>query len=63
MLNHSIRRFRLKRGLTQETLAHKAKIALPTLAKLESGANANPTLKTLQKIAKALRVTIDQLIR
>jgi transcriptional regulator with XRE-family HTH domain len=33
------------------------------LIKIESGANKNPTLKTLQKLAKALGVTIDELLK
>jgi transcriptional regulator with XRE-family HTH domain len=33
-----------------------------TLVKLESGANNNPTIKTLKKIADALVVTINELV-
>ena len=39
-----------------------ADITYTTLAKIESGANTNPTIKTLQGIAKALDVTLDQLV-
>ncbi len=63
MLNRSIQHLRQQRGLTQEMLARQTRLALPTIVKLESGANSNPTLKTLKKIAKTLRVTIDQLTR
>jgi len=34
-----------------------------TLAKIESGVNENPAIKTLQKIAKALSVRIDDLLK
>lgn len=33
-----------------------------TIIKIESGANKNPTIETLAKIAKALRVGVDNLI-
>jgi transcriptional regulator with XRE-family HTH domain len=34
-----------------------------TLAKIESGVNTNPTIKTLQKIAKALEVSLNELVK
>ncbi|PIZ72478.1 MAG: hypothetical protein COY11_00235 [Candidatus Portnoybacteria bacterium CG_4_10_14_0_2_um_filter_44_20] len=33
------------------------------MIKIESGENQNPTLETLQKIAKALDITIDNLVK
>jgi len=34
-----------------------------TIIKIESGANKNPTIETLTKIAKALSVGVDDLIK
>lgn len=62
MLADSVKRFRKERGLSQDQLARKADITYTTLAKIESGANQNPTMKTLQGIAKALDVTLDELV-
>jgi len=63
MLAANIKRYRIKNGLSQEQLAQKAGVTYSTLAKLESGVNQNPKVKTLQQIAKALGVTIDDLMK
>jgi len=59
----AIQKVRLEKGLTQEDLARKADMPYTTLAKIESGMVTNPRMKTLQKIANALAVTIDYLIK
>jgi len=38
-------------------------VAYNTVVKIESGENSNPTIETLRKIAKALNVGVDDLIR
>jgi transcriptional regulator with XRE-family HTH domain len=40
-----------------------ADLSLNTVVKVESGANQNPTIETLTKIAKALEVGVDDLIK
>ena len=62
MLSENIKKLRKKKDLSQDKLAKMADVTLTTLVKLESGANDNPTIKTLIKIAKALRVKIDDLL-
>jgi len=62
-LQMNIRKFREKKGLSQEKLARLADVANNTIIKIESGENQNPTLETLQKIAKALDITIDNLVK
>jgi len=51
------------KGLSQEKLARLADVANNTIIKIESGKNDNPTLDTLNKIAKAFGVSIDELIK
>ena len=63
MLPQNIKKLRKKYKLSQEELAKKAGITYSTLIKIESGFNKNPTLETLVKVAKALEVGIDELIR
>jgi transcriptional regulator with XRE-family HTH domain len=63
MLAQNIKRYRAAKKLSQEQLAQKAGITYSTLAKLESGANKNPTVKTLQHIARVLGVTLDELMK
>lgn len=62
MLAQNIKKLRKKHKLSQEKLAQKAGITYSTLIKIETGANDNPTIKTLMKIADALNVSIDSLI-
>jgi transcriptional regulator with XRE-family HTH domain len=63
MLADNLKRYRAKIGLSQDQLARKAGITYSTLTKLESGVNQNPKVKTLQQLAKALDVTIDDLMK
>jgi len=44
-------------------LARLADVANNTLIKMESGENKNPTLETLKKVAKALEISVDDLIK
>jgi len=62
MLSENIRRFRKKKGISQDKLSKLADVTHTTLVKLESGANSNPTVKTLKKIADALEISLDKLV-
>ena len=61
-LSKNIKKLREDKGLSQEKLARLADVANNTLIKMESGENQNPTLETLKKVAKALEVSVDELI-
>ena len=50
------------KGLTQESLAKRAKVARSYLAKLEAGHSKNPSLAVLQRLAKALGVPVAALL-
>lgn len=58
----NIKRLRKEKGFSQDRLSKEADVTYHTIAKLESGDNENPTIQTLQKIATALNVTINDLI-
>jgi len=62
MLSVNIKELRKKHHLSQEQLAQKAGITYSTLIKIESGANKNPTLETLTKLAQVFKVKIDDLV-
>ena len=62
MLASNIKKYREKKDLSQDKLAKLADVTHTTMVKLESGANDNPTIKTLKKIADALEVRVDDLI-
>jgi transcriptional regulator with XRE-family HTH domain len=48
--------------ISQDKLSKLANISHNTIIKIESGAIQNPTIETVQKIAKALGVTVDKLL-
>ena len=62
MLSENVKKITKGRELSQDKLAKLADITLTTLVKIESGANDNPTLKTLKSLANALEVTVNDLI-
>ena len=54
--------FRHKRGMTQEALAAKARLHRISLITIER-ARKQPTLETLDRIARALGVTLVDLVK
>lgn len=62
-IGEKIKKVRNDKGLTQEELAQKANISYITLVKIEQGKVENPTMKTLQKIAKALEISLDEIVK
>ena len=62
MISQNIKKNRKKKGLSQDKLAKLADVTHTTLVKLESGANDNPTVKTLRKIADVLEISLDELV-
>jgi transcriptional regulator with XRE-family HTH domain len=63
MLAENIRRLRKKKGLSQEKLARLADISNNTLIKIEQEVAKEPTITTVTKIAFALGVSIDELVK
>ena len=59
----NIKDIRKKQGLSQDKLSKLAEVAYNTIVKIESGENSNPTIETLRKIAIALNVGVDDLIK
>jgi DNA-binding XRE family transcriptional regulator len=59
----NIKKYRSKLGISQDKLSKLADVTYNTIIKIESGANINPTIETLSKIAKALNVGVDDLIQ
>ena len=56
-----MKRLRMKRGLSQQALATKAKISRGYLARLQA-AEQDPTLGVLERLAKALGVPVTALL-
>ena len=62
MLAENIKKYRAKRGLSQEDLARAAGITHSALSKIEAGYSQDPRVMTVRKIAIALEVTVDVLL-
>jgi len=56
-----LKAIRERRELTQQELAHKARLSLGYVARLEIGRH-EPTLTTLRRLAKALGVPVTELL-
>ncbi len=57
-----LRILRLKQELTQKRLAAKAKMSHAYLSNIETG-KADPSLSTLKRLAKALGVSVSELVK
>lgn len=62
-LAKALKQLRESRDLTQADLAEKAQMRQSYMAMLESGDRANPSLDILQRLAKALGVSITKLLK
>ncbi len=58
----NIKKYRQAKGLSQDKLSRMADVSHATIIKIESGGIQSPTIDTVQKIAKALGVGVDNLI-
>lgn len=59
----NLAKLRKEKNLTQEALSRKADISYHTLIKLESGGIKNPKIETVIKLADALGVNIETLLK
>ena len=61
-LGKNIKKYRSLQGFTQEKLAEKAKISVNFLSKLERGASRTVSAETLQHLANALKISMEELL-
>ena len=62
-LGQKIKKLRQKLGLSQDDFARKADVPYTTLTKVETGVIRKPSVFVVSKIAKALDVDIEELIK
>jgi ribosome-binding protein aMBF1 (putative translation factor) len=60
-LGRNVKELRLSTNISQIDLADKAKVCQPLISKMERG-KGNPTLDSIGKIARALGVTVIELL-
>ena len=56
-------KIRKQKGWSQEKLAVESGISYNTIIKIERGGIANPKIETVIKLAKALEISIDDLVK
>ena len=61
-LGKNMKRIRLSKQMSQGDICRKLGVDRAYISNIESG-NKNPTLSTITKLAKALRVSIDELLK
>ena len=61
-IGENIKRLRTKQGISQDDLARKAELKYSTLAKIEGDFVTKPGVQMIAKIAKALGVSIEELL-
>lgn len=59
----NIKKLRIKQGLTQDDLVKKTGLKYSTLAKIEGGFVKKPGVQMVAAIAKALDVSIEDLMK
>lgn len=63
IISENIKKYRAKLGISQDKLSKLSDVTYNTIIKIESGATYNPRVETLKKIADALKVGIDDLMK
>lgn len=59
----NMKKYRAMAYISQDKLSKLAGITLHTITKIESGATSDPRIETVKKIAKALRITLNDLTK
>jgi transcriptional regulator with XRE-family HTH domain len=62
-IGKNIKQYRQEKELSQDKLSKLADLSLNTVVKIELDESPNPTIETIQKIAKALGVSVDDLLK
>ena len=62
-IGENIKKCRNKQGLSQEDFAKKSGVKYTTLTKIESSVIKKPSVLIMAKLAKALGVSIEELLK
>ena len=61
-IGDKIKRIRKEKKFTQDSLARRSDVPYTTLTKIEANVITKPSIQTVEKIAKGLGITIDNLL-
>ena len=62
IIGKNIKRYRQDKGFLQDRLSKLADLSLNTVVKIDLDESPNPTIEIIQRIAKALDVSVDNLL-
>ncbi|MFA4827552.1 MAG: helix-turn-helix transcriptional regulator [Candidatus Shapirobacteria bacterium] len=62
-VGENIKKVRMKLDLTQDDLVRKSGVKHTTLTKIESNVVVKPSVQTVAKIAKALGIPMEDLVK
>ena len=62
-IGENIKKVRNNLGLTQDDLVRKSGVKHTTLTKIESNVVTKPSVQTVAKIAKALAIQMEELLK
>ena len=62
-LGQKLKKLRQKLGLSQDDFARKADVPYTTLTKIETGVIKKPSVFVVNKIAKSLGVSMEELLK
>ena len=62
-IGKNIKKYRIRQGLSQEDFAKESGVKYTTLTKIESNVIKKPSVLIMAKLAKALGVNIEDLIK
>ena len=61
-LGRNLKRIRIKEGVSQEYIAHALGIDRAFISNIENG-KTNPTLATIARLAKVIKVSVSELLK
>lgn len=62
-IGKKIKEFRKEKKWSQQKLAEKAGVAYNVITRLEQGLSKEPTIQTVMKIARSLKIGVDDLLK
>jgi len=62
-LGVQLKRLRIANGLTQVILAKRTRVTQGYIAQLERGLQKDPSLTVIRRLAKALKVSVGELLK
>lgn len=62
-IGKNIKKHRKRLNISQDKLSKLANVTVHTITKIESGITSDPRIETVKKIANALKISIDDLIK